>query len=86
MLTLHAECSLDLGCPEEAFRAFCNSHSDRTLVIYVNTSIAVKACADWVMTSRIVVELIKHLDSLNEKIILAPDQDLKLLCAEADRS
>ncbi|BBI91137.1 quinolinate synthase, subunit A [Serratia symbiotica str. Tucson] len=76
MPTLHAECSLDLGCPEEAFRAFCDSHPDRTVVVYANTSAAVKACADWVVTSSIAVELIEHLDSLGEKIIWAPDRHL----------
>ncbi|EOL8964243.1 quinolinate synthase NadA [Cronobacter dublinensis] len=76
MPTLQAECSLDLGCPEEAFTAFCDSHPDRTVVVYANTSAAVKARADWVVTSSIAVELIEHLDSLGEKIIWAPDRHL----------
>lgn len=67
MPTLFAECSLDLGCPEEEFHAFCDSHPDRTVVVYANTSAAVKARADWVVTSSIAVELIEHLDSLGEK-------------------
>ena len=67
MPTLQAECSLDLGCPEEDFAAFCDSHPDRTVVVYANTSAAVKARADWVVTSSIAVELIEHLDSLGEK-------------------
>ena len=46
MPTLEATCSLDLGCPIEAFDAFCNEHSDRTVVVYANTSAAVKAKAD----------------------------------------
>lgn len=69
MPTLHAECSLDLGCPIDAFSAFCDAHPDRTVVVYANTSAAVKARADWVVTSSIAVELIEHLDSLGEKII-----------------
>ncbi|HEO9034076.1 TPA: quinolinate synthase NadA [Serratia marcescens] len=76
MPTLFAECSLDLGCPEEEFHAFCDSHPDRTVVVYANTSAAVKARADWVVTSSIAVELIEHLDSLGEKIIWAPDRHL----------
>ncbi|WP_297203347.1 quinolinate synthase NadA [uncultured Pluralibacter sp.] len=76
MPTLNAECSLDLGCPAEAFSAFCDSHPDRTVVVYANTSAAVKARADWVVTSSIAVELIEHLDSLGEKILWAPDRHL----------
>ncbi|QHM70317.1 quinolinate synthase NadA [Mixta intestinalis] len=76
MPTLQAECSLDLGCPVEAFDAFCASHPDRTVVVYANTSAAVKARADWVVTSSIAVELIEHLDSLGEKILWAPDRHL----------
>lgn len=76
MPTLQAECSLDLGCPEEDFAAFCDSHPDRTVVVYANTSAAVKARADWVVTSSIAVELIEHLDSLGEKILWAPDRHL----------
>ncbi len=76
MPTLEAECSLDLGCPVEAFSAFCDSYPDRTVVVYANTSAAVKARADWVVTSSIAVELIEHLDSLGEKIIWAPDRHL----------
>lgn len=76
MPTLEAECSLDLGCPIEEFNAFCDAHPDRTVVVYANTSAAVKARADWVVTSSIAVELIEHLDSLGEKIIWAPDRHL----------
>ncbi|HBX08160.1 MAG TPA: quinolinate synthase, partial [Leclercia adecarboxylata] len=76
MPTLNAECSLDLGCPIDEFTAFCDAHPDRTVVVYANTSAAVKARADWVVTSSIAVELIEHLDSLGEKIIWAPDKHL----------
>lgn len=76
MPTLNAECSLDLGCPEQEFSDFCDSHPDRTVVVYANTSAAVKARADWVVTSSIAVELIEYLDSLGEKIIWAPDRHL----------
>ena len=76
MPTLQAECSLDLGCSIDEFNAFCDAHLDRTVVVYANTSAAVKARADWVVTSSIAVELIDHLDSLGEKIIWAPDKHL----------
>lgn len=76
MPTLEATCSLDLGCPAEAFAAFCDAHPDRTVVVYANTSAAVKARADWVVTSSIAVELIEHLADRGEKIIWAPDRHL----------
>lgn len=76
MPTLEAECSLDLGCPDEAFSRFCDLHPDRTVVVYANTSAAVKARADWVVTSSIAVELIDYLDGLGEKILWAPDRHL----------
>lgn len=76
MPTLEATCSLDLGCPVDTFSAFCDAHPDHTVVVYANTSAAVKARADWVVTSSCAVEIIEHLDSLGEKIIWAPDQHL----------
>lgn len=76
MPTLEATCSLDLGCPEDEFGAFCDAHPDHTVVVYANTSAAVKARADWVVTSSCAVEIIEHIDSLGEKIIWAPDQHL----------
>jgi quinolinate synthase len=76
MPTLEATCSLDLGCPEKEFVEFCDAHPDHTVVVYANTSAAVKARADWVVTSSCAVEIIEHLDSLGEKIIWAPDQHL----------
>ena len=51
MPDLDATCSLDLGCPADEFRAFCDAHPDRTVVVYANTSAAVKARADWMVTS-----------------------------------
>lgn len=76
MPTLEATCSLDLGCPADEFSAFCDQHPDRTVVVYANTSAAVKARADWVVTSSIAVELIEHLDRQGEKILWAPDRHL----------
>ncbi|MBQ8708231.1 MAG: quinolinate synthase NadA [Succinivibrionaceae bacterium] len=76
MPDLRAECSLDLGCPIGEFSQFCDEHPDRTVVVYANTSAAVKARADWVVTSSIAVELIEYLHSKGEKIIWAPDRHL----------
>lgn len=76
MPTLEATCSLDVGCPADEFAAFCDAHTDRTVVVYANTSAAVKARADWVVTSSIALEVVDYLDSLGEKILWAPDKYL----------
>lgn len=76
MPTLKAECSLDLGCPPDKFSEFCDQHPDRTVVVYANTSAAVKARADWVVTSSMALELVEHLDSKGEKILWGPDRHL----------
>ena len=76
MLTLDATCSLDLGCPPDEFSAFCDAHPDRQVVVYANTSAAVKARADWVVTSSIAVDVAAHLADRGEKILWAPDRHL----------
>jgi len=76
MPDLHAECSLDLGCEPAEFKKFCNANPGRIVVVYANTSAEVKAMADWVVTSSIAVDLIKHLTERGEKIIWAPDRYL----------
>ena len=76
MPTLEATCSLDVGCPADEFTAFCDQHPDRTVVVYANTSAAVKARADWVVTSSIALDVVDYLDSLGEKILWAPDKYL----------
>lgn len=76
MPTLEATCSLDVGCPADEFSAFCDQHPDRTVVVYANTSAAVKARADWVVTSSIAVDVIEHLQARGEKILWAPDKHL----------
>ncbi len=73
---LEATCSLDEGCPVDQFTKFCNAHPDRTVVVYANTSAAVKARADWVVTSSIAVKVIQHLKDRGEKILWAPDKHL----------
>ncbi len=76
MPSLEATCSLDLSCPIEAFSRFCDEHSDRVVVVYANTSAAVKARADWVVTSSNALAIIDHLDAEGHKIIWAPDRYL----------
>ena len=76
MPTLEATCSLDIGCPVEDFSQFCDQHPDRTVVVYANTSAAVKARADWVVTSSIALEVVTHLKDQGEKLIWAPDKHL----------
>ncbi|KHL69736.1 quinolinate synthetase [Pseudomonas flexibilis] len=76
MPTLEATCSLDLGCPVEEFAAFCDQHPERTVVVYANTSAAVKARADWVVTSSCALEIVESLMDNGEKLIWAPDQHL----------
>ena len=76
MPTLDATCSLDLGCPVEEFSAFCDQHPDRTVVVYANTSAAVKARADWVVTSSCALEIVESLMANGEEILWAPDQHL----------
>jgi quinolinate synthase len=76
MPDLNALCSLDIGCPIDLFSAFCDAHPDRTVVVYANTSAAVKARADWMVTSGSAVDVIRHLMERGEKIIWAPDKYL----------
>jgi quinolinate synthase len=74
--TLAADCSLDFCCPAKEFAKFCKDNSDRTAVVYANTSAAVKALADWVVTSSIAIEVIKHLHEEGAKILWASDRYL----------
>lgn len=76
MPDLQAECSLDLSCPTDDFTAFCDQHPDRTVVVYANTSAGVKARADWMVTSSIAVDVVRHLHERGEKILWAPDRFL----------
>jgi quinolinate synthase len=76
MPTLEATCSLDIACPIDQFSAFCDANPDRTVVVYANTSAAVKARSDWVVTSSIGLDVVEHLVDQGEKIIWAPDKHL----------
>ena len=76
MPDLDATCSLDLGCPIEEFSAFCDAHPDRTVVVYANTSAAVKARADWVVTSSCALDIVGALSAAGHSILWAPDKHL----------
>jgi len=76
MPDLEATCSLDLGCPIEEFSAFCDAHPDRTVVVYANTSAAVKARADWLVTSSCALDVVRALKDQGHKILWAPDRHL----------
>jgi quinolinate synthase len=76
MPDLDATCSLDLGCPAPEFAAFCDAHPDRTVVVYANTSAAVKARADWLVTSSCALDIVRSLNAQGQKILWAPDRHL----------
>ncbi|MFV2056520.1 MAG: quinolinate synthase NadA [Thiohalomonadales bacterium] len=76
ILDTEAECSLDISAPSGVFSDFCDQHPDRTVVVYANTSAAVKARADWVVTSSIAVDVVRHLHQQGQKILWAPDRHL----------
>ena len=76
MPDLDANCSLDLGCPVDDFSAFCDAHPDRTVVVYANTSAAVKARSDWLVTSSCALDIVKALKDKGHKILWAPDKHL----------
>ncbi len=76
MPDLGATCSLDEGCPADAFAAFCDAHPEHVPVVYANTSAAVKARAEWVVTSSIALPIVKHLHAQGRKILWAPDKHL----------
>src|SRR5213080_1637742 len=69
MPDLDATCSLDLGCPADEFAAFCDAHPDREVVVYANTSAAVKARADWMVTSSIGLQIVALLHAQGKKIL-----------------
>jgi quinolinate synthase len=76
MPDLDATCSLDLGCPVDDFSAFCDAHPDRTVVVYANTSAAVKARSDWLVTSSCALDIVRALKDKGQKILWAPDRHL----------
>jgi quinolinate synthase len=76
MPDLAAECSLDLATPIDAFSKFCDEHPDRVVVVYANTSAAVKARSDWMVTSSIAEKIVGWLHAQGKKILWAPDKHL----------
>lgn len=76
MPTLEATCSLDIACPIDSFSKYCDDHADREVVVYANTSAAVKARSDWVVTSSIALEVVEHLAEQGKKVLWAPDRHL----------
>jgi len=76
MPDIEATCSLDLGCPPDDFAKICDANPDRTVVVYANTSAAVKARADWMVTSSCALAIVEHLHREGRKILWAPDRHL----------
>ncbi|MGB7398714.1 quinolinate synthase NadA [Castellaniella sp.] len=76
MPDLDATCSLDLGCDPLAFAQFRAQYPDRVVVVYANTSAAVKAQADWMVTSSIGLDIVADLHRQGKKILWAPDRHL----------
>lgn len=72
---MEAGCSLADSCPAEDFKAFVEAHPGYTVVSYVNTSAAVKALTDIVVTSGNARKIIESLPE-DEKIIFGPDKNL----------
>ena len=76
MPDLDATCSLDLGCNAADFAQFRALHPDRVAVVYANTSAAVKAQADWMVTSSCALAIVHQLKEQGKKILWAPDRHL----------
>lgn len=76
MPDLEATCSLDLGCPAQEFAQFRALHPERVVVVYANTSAAVKAQADWMVTSSCALAIVHQLHLAGKKILWAPDRHL----------
>jgi len=72
---IEAGCSLADSCPADEFERFVKAHPDHIVVSYVNTTAAVKAHTDIVVTSTNAKKIIDSLP-LNAKIIFAPDRNL----------
>ncbi|MDE6430749.1 MAG: quinolinate synthase NadA [Duncaniella sp.] len=72
---LNAGCSLADSCPAEEISKFVEAHPGHTVVSYVNTSAAVKAHTDIVVTSGNAMKVVSSLPE-DEKIIFGPDRNL----------
>ncbi len=72
---LNAGCSLADSCPEDEFKNFIEKYPDHKVVTYVNTSAAIKALSDIVVTSTNAKAIVDSFDK-NEKLIFGPDRNL----------
>ena len=72
---LMAGCSLAESCPADEFAQFVDAHPDHTVISYVNTTAAVKALTDIVVTSTNAKQIVESLPE-DEKIIFGPDKNL----------
>ena len=71
----NAGCSLADSCDPVEFKEFVEAHPDHTVISYVNTSAAVKALTDIVVTSGNARQIVEKLPE-EEKIIFGPDHNL----------
>ncbi|MDD4991582.1 MAG: quinolinate synthase NadA [Paludibacter sp.] len=72
---LNAGCSLADSCPADAFEAFTSAHPDHTVISYVNTTAAVKALTDVVVTSTNAKKIVDQFPK-DAKLIFGPDRNL----------
>ena len=70
-----AGCSLADSCKAEDLAAWKKAHPDHMVVSYVNTSAAVKALTDVVVTSSNALKIVKQLPE-DKPILFGPDQNL----------
>ncbi|MDD3787896.1 MAG: quinolinate synthase NadA [Petrimonas sp.] len=70
-----AGCSLADSCPADEFEEFTKAHPDHTVISYVNTTAAVKALTDIVVTSTNAKQIVESFPE-DEKIIFGPDKNL----------
>lgn len=72
---MEAGCSLADSCDAKEFEEFIKEHPNHTVISYVNTTAAVKALTDIVVTSGNARKIVESLDK-DEKIIFGPDKNL----------
>ncbi len=72
---MNAGCSLADSCPADEFKKFVDAHPGYKVISYVNTSAAVKACTDIVVTSTNARQIVESFPK-DEKLIFGPDRNL----------